>query len=293
MGESKCQLQVSSEIYKETNFHSSATKNGTLLSRFSFINPIDHCDEIESKSKSSIIDADGDLIVERRRRGVIQIEHQQSTNLSLVGLQVWRGALLLADFLLHNCWRFENKRILELGSGVGLSSIAAGIFSKTDVICTDIDSGGILEVLKSNVNLNKSVMNNRAIFRIMELDFKKTIWPDDLKNAVSSANIIIAADVIYDNDITDYFVKTIERILDVNDLNKNKDKELYIALEKRYVFTLADLDTVAPCYEYFMHCIENQIRKTTHLKIEFVSIDFPQYFDYERSKDLILMKLYV
>lgn len=94
------------------------------ISHFSFVYPIDHCNDIDAKnqSKSSVIDADGDLIVERRRRGVIQIEHQQSTNLSLVGLQVWRGALLLGDFLLHNRWTFENKRILELGSGVGLSS---------------------------------------------------------------------------------------------------------------------------------------------------------------------------
>lgn len=98
--------------------------------------------------------------------------------------------------------------------------------------------------------------------------------------------------VIYDNDITDYFVKTIERILDANDLNKTKDKELYIALEKRYVFTMADLDTMAPCYEYFLHCIM-EMRKTTNWKLEFVSTDFPQYFDYERSKELILMKLHL
>lgn len=132
--------------------------------------------------------------MERRRRDVIQIEHQQSTNLSLVGLQVWRGALLLADFLLHNRWKFENKRILELGSGVGLTSIAAGIFSKTDIVCTDIELGGILDVVKSNVELNKNLINNQVKVKVMELDFKKSIWPDDLKNAVSKSNIIIAAD---------------------------------------------------------------------------------------------------
>lgn len=132
--------------------------------------------------------------MERRRRDVIQIEHQQSTNLSLVGLQVWRGALLLADFLLHNRWKFEHKRILELGSGVGLTSIAAGIFSKSDIICTDIKLGGILDVVKSNVELNKNLINNQAKVKVMELDFKKSIWSDDLKNAVSKSNIIIAAD---------------------------------------------------------------------------------------------------
>lgn len=98
--------------------------------------------------------------------------------------------------------------------------------------------------------------------------------------------------VIYDNDITDCFVETLERILDVNNLNRSNDKEVYIALEKRYVFTMADLDTMAPCYEYFLQRI-NETQKTKNWKLETVDIDFPQYFDYERSKELIIMKLYV
>lgn len=98
--------------------------------------------------------------------------------------------------------------------------------------------------------------------------------------------------MIYDNDITDCFVKTVERILDPTIANKFKDKEVYIAMEKRYVFTLADLDTMAPCYEYFLQCI-NEIRKKTNWKFEKVNTDFPKYFDYERSKDLVIMKLYL
>lgn len=73
------------------------------------------------------MDTDGDLIVARKRRGTIAIEHQRSTVLTLVGLQVWRGALILADFLFHNRKKFASKKLLELGSGVGLTSIAAGM----------------------------------------------------------------------------------------------------------------------------------------------------------------------
>lgn len=87
-------------------------------------------------------------------------------------------------------------------------------------------------------------------------------------------------------------MKTLERILDPTDANASKDKEVYIALEKRYVFTLADLDTIAPCYEYFLQCF-NEIRKKTNWKFELVDTDFPQYFDYERSKELIILKLYL
>lgn len=80
-------------------------------------------------------DSDGDLIVERKKLGIIEIEHSQRTILDLVGLQIWRGAFLLADWLLHYSDNFpKDCYILELGSGVGLTSIVAAMF--TPVICT-------------------------------------------------------------------------------------------------------------------------------------------------------------
>lgn len=86
-------------------------------------------EEIDNeKDRSPVVDSDGDLIVRRKRRATIAIEHKKSTDLTLVGLQVWRGALVLADFLFHNRKKIATKRLLELGSGVGLTSIAAGAF---------------------------------------------------------------------------------------------------------------------------------------------------------------------
>lgn len=60
-----------------------------------------------------------------------------------------------------------------------------------------------------------------------------------------------------------------------------------MAVEKRFVFTLADCDSVAPCYDYFVECLE--LSKT--IKFEFVNIDFPQYFQYDRTKYLRILKL--
>lgn len=99
--------------------------------------------------------------------------------------------------------------------------------------------------------------------------------------------------VIYDQDLTDALVQTIAVILDVNSFNANGQKEIYIAMEKRYVFTLTDLDTVAPCYEHFLSCVNREIQMGKPWKLEFIPIDFPQYFIYERVKELILLKLSV
>ena len=49
-------------------------------------------------------DEDGDQVVKRRRMvgrsGVLKLKHALATPLPDVGLQVWRGALLLCDYLL-------------------------------------------------------------------------------------------------------------------------------------------------------------------------------------------------
>lgn len=106
----------------------------------------------------------------------------------------------MADFLFHNRWRFANNRILELGSGVGLSSIAAAIFSESDIYCTDINLGGILKVIESNIKLNKDIMKSPSKIHVMELDFKNLNWSDELHKAVTESSIIIAADGIFCTD---------------------------------------------------------------------------------------------
>lgn len=62
-------------------------------------------------------------------------EHSTATPIRLVGLQVWRGALLLADYILHHSEALAQSTVLELGSGVGLTSVVAAMVVK-QVICT-------------------------------------------------------------------------------------------------------------------------------------------------------------
>ena len=68
------------------------------------------------------------------------IEHSQATSVDLVGLQVWRGALLLADFILARPDLVRNKRVLELAAGTGVTSVTAGLLASS-VTATDVDRG--------------------------------------------------------------------------------------------------------------------------------------------------------
>lgn len=65
-----------------------------------------------------------------------------------------------------------------------------------------------------------------------------------------------------------------------------KLKEMFIALEKRYVFTDC---VVAPMYEYFIKKFSQETSGV--LRYQELPIDFKQYFEYEKCKELVLIKV--
>ena len=78
------------------------------------------------------------------------IYHSLETHLDDVGLQLWRGSLLLSDFILEKQSRgeFYNVVVVELGAGIGLAGMVAGRTAKTvyltgltgHVICSIFDT---------------------------------------------------------------------------------------------------------------------------------------------------------
>ncbi|XP_075160511.1 methyltransferase-like protein 22 [Haematobia irritans] len=268
---------VTSEIYKETNFKPIKGKDGKVTSKFEFKYPEIHKDK------------DGDYEVTRKGEphncGVIELQHSDATEIKLVGLQVWRGALLLADYIFHKRQDFKDKQLLELGAGVGLTSLAAAFYVKK-VVCTDVDIGGILDLIRNNVKLNSQLCDTGKI-NVMEYDFMQEVssYKPELLKAIDESDIVFAADTIYCDDLTNAFINVIDIILQRGEVSGRK-KEIYIALEKRYVFTFSELDAVAPMFEYFL-------KQTLHKpwKFEYVETDFTQYFKYERCKHLVLLKI--
>ncbi|XP_011163804.1 methyltransferase-like protein 22 isoform X2 [Solenopsis invicta] len=271
--------KVSSEIYTENDYISEKLASGNTATKFAFKCP-SYMIEADSTVGTLNYDSDDDLDIDRDREGIIVIEHSVSTELNLVGLQVWRAAFLLADYILSHPDLFRNQIILELGSGVGLTSIVASYLAK-EVICTDINVGDILNLIKRNFLRNQTYV--KSSYHIEEVNFLSLEWSKKLEEKLQSANIVLAADVIYDDKITDGFVRTLTKLL-----HTTNKKTIYIALEKRYVFTVADLDTAAPMYEEFLRCIE---KYKMNWSIDYINIDFPRYFKYDRVQHLVLMKI--
>ena len=46
------------------------------------------------------------------------------------GLHIWDAGIILARFILTNKQLFENKSVLELGTGVGIGGITAMKYTK-------------------------------------------------------------------------------------------------------------------------------------------------------------------
>ncbi|KAH8302302.1 hypothetical protein KR044_004918 [Drosophila immigrans] len=271
---------VRSEIYSETNYQPVDSGGGNLVSQFRFRYPGE-----EEAQNGATVDKDGDLDVQRIRRGVIEIEHSGATEIKLVGLQVWRGALLLADYLFAKRKEFQSKTIMELGAGVGLTSITAAIHGSGQVYCTDVNLGKILELIQGNVQRNAKLMRGQV--SVIEYDFMapRSQLSSELMAAIDASDVIMAADVVYDDTLTDAFVRVIEHIFERGQ-KSGRPKIIYMAMEKRYVFTVEDCDSVAPMYEHFLR---QTVRKPWI--IDNIPLDFPQYFEYERCPQLILMRI--
>lgn len=183
---------------------------------------------------------------------------------------------------------------------------------------TDLNFGGILELIKRNVNLNKHFQRTSKNIKVFELNFKANSWGVSLEEELKIVEYALAADgmfqrsvhndnrknsflniaVIYDDDITDAFVNTTIKLFK----NCPKLQNIFVALEKRFVFTkdsiLEGNEGVAPMYEYYLKVsnsfmttfnLDHQQKFTLHM--EAITTQFPQYFEYERCKELVLFKI--
>uniref|UniRef100_A0A224Z133 Protein containing Methyltransf 16 domain n=1 Tax=Rhipicephalus zambeziensis TaxID=60191 RepID=A0A224Z133_9ACAR len=156
------------------------------------------------------LDKDGDLELSRARRSAqVLIDHCPATTLPTVGLQVWKAALVMSDFLLQRGREIlRGKGIVELGSGVGLCGIVAAAFADY-VYCTDVGEE-VLHLCRRNLDQNEDFYDALAMrqcpTKVRRLDWTKGppemqtttgafAWSaEDLDN-FRKAEIFLAADV--------------------------------------------------------------------------------------------------
>ncbi|CAL9241413.1 unnamed protein product [Arabidopsis halleri] len=217
----------------------------------------------------------------------VTIQHSMTSNLRHVGLQVWKAQLLLSEFVLHKIctssefhgivchWIMDTLPLLPILScflfslfpgllGILLARVAKAVF------LTD-HGDAILANCAKNLDMNSSLFHPHTVVNLRELNWMSD-WPiednrgdcRDPENCVSfllcasfcwskqdfeqvkCASFIFAADVIYSDDLTIALFSMLRRVMSFG-----CDKVLYLGLEKRYNFSLDDLNIVANGYTCF------------------------------------------
>ncbi|XP_060696684.1 methyltransferase-like protein 22 isoform X1 [Hemiscyllium ocellatum] len=230
----------------------------------------------------------------------IRIEHTMDTTLEDVGKQVWRGAFLLADYIWNNSYLFRDCTVLELGAGTGMTSIVMATVAKT-IYCTDVGED-LLNMCERNIIVNKHIYEAAGSeIKVRELDWLRDDLCTDTKNPYcwseeeiahmyDHTDVLLAADVFYDDDLTDAFFQTIYRILS----NLKNPSTIYLSVEKRLNFTLRKMDVTCDAYDHFRLCLadlENICDGRTKFIVEPIKSSFPQFLSYERVEQLELWKI--
>lgn len=133
--------------------------------------------------------ADGKRNVSFSCKGV---KRELGQTLSSTGLTIWRAAEHLCQYIIDHPERFARKSICELGAGLGLVSILLDKLEIADkLVVTDGDEDTI-ELLIENK------LNNDCNF-----DTAYLLWgehEDFLSDNIDGFDILMAADVIYEDD---------------------------------------------------------------------------------------------
>lgn len=175
------------------------------------------------------LDDDGDLVLPRRGASpppsqatpadpsdAIRILHACETSMEAVGLQLWAGALVLSEFVLANKHLFDGATVLELGAGLALPSLCAASAGARRVYATDY-ADEVLANCAKNLALNAAFLRGAPAPVVRRLDWLSSSlptandaaaadgpweWQPADREALSRDIVMLAADVVYDETLT-------------------------------------------------------------------------------------------
>lgn len=182
---------------------------------FRFLRPV----EVENTSDG---DGDGDnAVVEIDLQGY-KPESDQIWNST--GLTLWRAAEYLGGYLAKHADLLQNKRIIELGAGLGLCGILAAKLMSTypndgkechtaSVFLTDGDTDAMAQ-LRENVRLNIPPTESKSI------SCRQLLWGHQtttdflqLYGEGKTFDVLLASDVVYVQDIITPLFETVQVLL--------------------------------------------------------------------------------
>jgi predicted nicotinamide N-methyase len=128
------------------------------------------------------------------------------------GLALWLGSEVLCDRFVQNPLLIKDKRVLEMGAGMGLVGMVAHYLGASNVIMTD----GATDVLGNlQYNMDKNLPKGSSV------SCTQLIWGQDLEmfeRKFGRQEVILAADVLYVTKTLKPFWETVRYLLDPDGL---------------------------------------------------------------------------
>ena len=307
MDEDAQQMLTSEVMFSVRGAHRSSLHGREQETLFTFSCPSHVLPKSAAKRESAEAveyDSDGDLVVRRRRAEdadelceemevQIRLFHWNSSTVADVGRQVWRGALYLADFFLSGAVVTERETLFEIGCGCGLTAIVAAMCDVGSVVASDLEP--FLDLAKKNLNVNGALLPRGRRVDVIPFDVIEDVA--NVPDALRSATLVYGADVVYDNDLSAAIATLMESVLIANPTLKRR--RFLFSVEKRFVFTIKDLRTVAHNFDHFMSKLrekliddDSRVRNVYDVEVEVMTGDkVVQRFCYERTPDVVLIMI--
>ena len=126
------------------------------------------------------------------------------------GHVIWDAAFLLVKHLEQLGPKFlRGKRCIEVGSGVGLVGIAAASLG-ADIVLTDMPSA--LHLTQLNVERNRALVTQKG----GAIKAQPLAWGTSPSHLQAPYRLVLASDVVYDNDLFPPLIATLVSLCDSN-----------------------------------------------------------------------------
>lgn len=137
------------------------------------------------------------------------------------GLHLWEASICLARYCVLHKEMFEEKNVIELGTGVGLLGIT--LLKKTNLkrLTFSDYNDSVLKNLKENIDYNQG---QKEKYEILKLNWK------DYEKANEKYDIIVGTELIYQGGLIEELAKLIKKIL-------NSDGKCFISMPKQRSMT--------------------------------------------------------